>query len=114
MSCGRSWPSIRLNVIELRLSSAARADLVGIRIYSNQQFGGDTADAYFLGFDDAFDLLGRHPKAGEAKAKLGKGIRCLMHRKHRIFYQVDGEVVLIVRVVHHAMDARRALQGAAG
>lgn len=96
---------------ELRLSSAARADLVGIRIYSNEHFGGEAADRYFVGFDEAFDLLVRHPKAGEVKANLGKGIRSIIHMRHRIFYRTDGESVLIVRIVHHAMDARRALRG---
>ena len=98
---------------ELRLSAAARADLVAIRIYSNDQFGRETADAYFLGFDDLFDLLIRHPRAGEKKSALGKNIRCLVHRRHRILYRVDGETVVIVRIVHHAMDLRRALKGAA-
>lgn len=93
---------------------AARADLLTIREYSIEQFGGMVADNYFLGFDDAFDLLADHPQAGAARPELGKGIRCLVHRRHRIFYCVEGDVVLIVRIVHHAMDAKRALKKAAG
>jgi toxin ParE1/3/4 len=95
---------------ELDLSPAARADLVAIRIYSVEQFGGEVADSYFLGFDAAFSLLREHPLAGAACVGLGKGIRCLTHRRHRLFYHLDGDTVVILRVVHHAMDARRALQ----
>ncbi len=93
-------------------SLAARTDLLEIREYSIEQFGGDVADTYFLGFDEAFDLLASHPLIGSARPELGKGIRCLVHRRHRIFYSFDGETVLIVRIVHHAMDVRRALKGA--
>lgn len=95
-------------------SLAARTDLLEIREYSIEQFGGDVADTYFLGFDEAFDLLASHPLIGPARPELGKGIRCLVHRRHRIFYSFDGETVLIVRIVHHAMDVRVALKRAAG
>ncbi len=99
---------------ELDLSPAARADLFEIRVYSVDQFGGEVADSYFLGFDAAFALLREHPMAGAARADLGNGIRCLIHRRHRIFYHIVGDTVLIVRVVHHAKDARKALKRAAG
>lgn len=33
----------------------------------------------------------------------------LAHRKHRIFYRVEGENVLIVRILHHARDAKGML-----
>jgi toxin ParE1/3/4 len=96
---------------ELDLSPAARADLVEIRRYSIEQFGAAIADAYFLGFDQAFDVLRRHPLSGSQQLELGKGLRCYTHRKHRIFYIVEAELVLIVRIIHHARNARRALNG---
>src|SRR3546814_18942750 len=65
------------------------------------------------GFGQAFDLLRQHPKAGAAWPKLGEDIRCLVHRRHRIFYQEQDGTVLIVRVVHHAMDEQRVLRGGA-
>lgn len=99
---------------ELDLSPAARADLVDIRVYSVDQFGGEIADSYFLGFEAAFALLRQHPLAGASRPELGNTIRCLVHRRHRIFYTFEGELVLIVRIVHHAMNARTALRGSAG
>lgn len=105
----RSWPSARPGVAKVWLSPAARADLVAIRDYSIEQFDPDTADAYFLGFDSLFDLLSEHPLAGQAKPELGRDIRSMVHRRHRIFYQVEGDLVLILRILHHARDARTAL-----
>lgn len=98
----------------LRLSPPARADLAAIDEYSTDQFGDEVAAIYSRGFKAVFDQLRRHPRLGEAKPKLGKGIRQITHRQHRIFYRVEGDVVQIVRVVHHAMDARRVLKGKAG
>jgi len=101
-------------VLRVIPTQAARADLVYIREYSFEQFGPDIADEYFLGFEAAFDRLAGFPLSGSAHAELGKDIRCLVHRRHRIFYTVQGDTVLIVRIVHHAMDVRQALMGAVG
>ena len=110
MFCAKLWPSIRLVVTSVKLSSAARADFVEIRKYSNEQFNADVADTYFTGFDELFDLLRRHPLAGAAKPELGTNIRCAVHRKHRIFYRFDGDIVLVIRIIHHACDAKRELK----
>jgi toxin ParE1/3/4 len=97
-------------VAELDISPQARQDLVEIRIYSLEQFGPVVADVYFLGFDQAFDRLARHPHVGVPKPELGSGVRCLVHRRHRIFYIIEDDVVVIVRIIHHACDTRSALK----
>lgn len=99
---------------EVKFSNAAEADLVEIDEFSASRFGEDVAETYMHGFGDAFGLLRDFPLAAPLHPELGEGVRCLVHRQHRIFYCVDGDVVLIVRIVHHAMDADRALKGAAG
>jgi toxin ParE1/3/4 len=93
-------------------SQAARDDLVVIRLYSIEQFGPDVADEYFLGFDESFDLLARYPLAGNETSEYGKACRCLVNRRHRIFYTVGKDVVRIIRILHYAMDVKRMLKGA--
>ena len=95
-------------------TKAARNDLLAIREYSLEQFGGDTADTYFLGFEEAFDLISAHPLAGVSRPDLGEGIRCLIYRRHRIFYRCEEDLVQIIRIVHYAMDVRQALKGGKG
>ena len=90
----------------LRLTAAARTDLVEIRRYSIAEFGGSVADAYFRGFKEAFALLRERPFAGAQRPDLPAGVRCLLHRRHKILYQVNGDRVLIVRVIHHARNAK--------
>jgi toxin ParE1/3/4 len=96
-------------VARIRLLSTAKTDLIEIRQFSFAEFGPDVADAYFLGFKKAFSLLRTHPLAGAEKPNLGSDIRCLVHRRHRIFYSVEGDLILIRRIIHHARDARSAL-----
>lgn len=95
---------------ELDLSPKARDDLVDIRLYSLENFGPDMADAYFLSFDQAFDRLATHPYIGVGCPEFGIGMRCLVHRRHRIFYVIENETVVIVRIIHHARDNTRALK----
>lgn len=93
----------------LRLSTAARADLVEIRKYSLLEFGHEVADTYLRGLNTVFALLRERPFAGASRADLGDGLRCFTHRRNRIFYRIESDLVLVVRIVHHTQSARRAL-----
>jgi toxin ParE1/3/4 len=93
----------------LRLSRTAEAEFEAIDAYSHEQFGDEVATTLMRGFGELFDMLRRHPLAGQAAFELGEGIRSLKHRSHRIFYRVEKNEVRIVRILHHAMDAKLAL-----
>ena len=95
---------------ELDISPKAHDDLVDIRLYSLEKFGPDVADAYFLSFDQAFDRLSARPLIGKYHPEPGPGMRCLVHHRHRIFYLIENEMVVIVRIIHHARDNLRALK----
>ena len=94
---------------ELRLRAAADADLVEILDCSLETFGEAVATEYLRSFEGAFDLPRRHPQAGALRAEIDPPIRCLPHRRHRIFYDLEGDIVWIVRVLHHAMDPQGRL-----
>ena len=94
---------------ELRLSAAADADLAAILDFSIAQFGRETAEAYLRGIDKALDLLRRHPGVGALRAEITPPVRCLPHRSHRIFYDIEGDTVWIVRVIHASMDVEGRL-----
>ncbi|GLT01073.1 hypothetical protein GCM10007897_24640 [Sphingobium jiangsuense] len=96
----------------LRLTKAASEDLAAIDAYGVERFGEDAADEYIRGFHEAFALLRAHPLAGAERAELGRAIRCFVHMRHRLFYRVTGNEVLVIRIVHHAQDARAAFRKA--
>jgi plasmid stabilization system protein ParE len=35
-------------------------------------------------------------------------VRCIVYRRHRIFYIVTVELVQVLRIFHHSRDVRRA------
>ena len=57
------------------------------------------------GLRKVFHLVGERPRAGAREDDLGHKVRSFSYRSHRVFYQVDDDAVLIVRVLHHAQDA---------
>ena len=93
----------------LELSVAADADLFDILAYGTAVYGAIASDAYFAGLSDTFDFLCRHAEAGPVEESTGLGLRRWRYRQHRIFYRVDEEVILIVRIFHVAADAVRQL-----
>jgi toxin ParE1/3/4 len=97
-------------VARVRLSRLADSDLTDILAYGEENFGLTAAESYFDSFGKAFDLLARHPRIG-AEAFPGDAVtRVLHHRRHRIFYEAREDGILILRVLHHAMDADRRLR----
>jgi toxin ParE1/3/4 len=96
-------------VARLRLSAEARADLTEIEEYGAERFGDEAAAAYLRGFNKVSAQLRRYPLSAMARDDYGDGVRCLTHGSHRIVYIFDGEEVLIVRILHHTRDVRKAL-----
>jgi len=90
----------------VKLSAAARADLSEIQRYSIREFGLEVANAYLRGMNGAFALLAEHPFAGALETDLGDAIRCLRHKRHRIYYRVVKDEIAVMRIIHHARDVQ--------
>ena len=95
---------------EVKLSAAARRDLARLDDFSAAEFGGDVADEYTRGLKAVFDLLKRHPRAGQAHREYGPSVRCKTHRSHRIIYRIEGKAVFVMRILHHSRDVNRHLR----
>ena len=87
---------------EAILSPEASAGLDNILIYGLTHHGEVPAAAYLRGFNAAFKRLEDYPFSGQIDEETG--FRRWHHRSHRIFYRVDRDVVLIVRIIHHSRD----------
>jgi toxin ParE1/3/4 len=98
-------------VAEVRLRAAAAADLADILHYSIQSFGAEVAEDYVRSFERVFDLLREHPEAGAFRIGIAPPIRCVSHRRHRIYYDMEEGTVWVVRILHHAVDEHRWLTG---
>lgn len=80
-----------------------------IDLYGIVNFGAAPAERYMSGFFDAFDRLARFPEIGPPYPGIRPAIRFLTYREHHIFYDYDGETVVVVRILHHAANAKRVL-----
>ena len=81
-----------------------------ILAYRTAVHGEAASDSYYAGLSDAFAFLCEHPEAGQIDEDSGLGLRRWRYRQHRIFYRVNGDTLLVVRVFHVAADAVRWLK----
>lgn len=92
----------------LIFSSDAGADIDEIAVFSIRSFGRDVADDYLAGLEFACERLQEFPEMAAVYPRLRPAVRCLIYRSHRVFYRADDDSVLILRILHHRRDAKRA------
>ena len=95
---------------QLDLKAVARADLADILEYSVSEFGRRVAAKYMRGLSHAFTRLEEYPEIGPLSPDIAPEIRLLRYRNHHIFYRIEGDLILVMRVLHHAMDAKGRLK----
>lgn len=95
--------------MRLKVSRRAENDLADIRDYSVEQFGVERAIAYLDAIEAAFRLIMDYPEIGSVQPKVVPPVRSYAVQRHRIFYAVEADVVLVQRVLHSSMDAGRWL-----
>lgn len=95
--------------MRLELSRKAQADLDDIRDYSVEQFGVVRAIAYIDAIEQAFRRILSFPEIGTPHPKVKPPVRSLACQQHRILYSIEDRTILVVRILHGAMDAERHL-----
>jgi toxin ParE1/3/4 len=91
-----------------QLAAQARTDLDAIWDYVFTESGNaDIADRIIRSITERLYLLARFPNVGRARDdELGAGRRSFPVRDYIIIYRVEGEDVLILRVVHGRRDIK--------
>lgn len=109
-----------------RLSRLARSDIVDILAWSAEHFGDDARDRYQRLLVTAMNEIATDPAGAGSKLRpeIGPGIRSWHLRssrdragkpsvhspRHFVIYRVDGDLVVIGRVLHDAMDVPAHLE----
>lgn len=93
--------------MRLELSRKAQSDLDDIRNFSVLHFGVDRAIAYLDAFEATFRRILDFPEIGAPHFALNPAARTLGCQRHRVYYELSGDTVLIVRILHQAMDVTR-------
>ena len=95
---------------QLEISVAADADLFDILAYGTAVHGEAASDSYYSGLSSALAFLCANSEAGQIDEESGLGLRRWRYRQHRVFYRVQGDTLLIVRILPGAADAVRRLR----
>ena len=78
--------------------------------FSLIHFGVSQTATYLDGFDKAWLTLGENPLAGRVLRPGRREIRSWPCGSHRIYYEVRGSTLWVIRIVHMAMDQDKAMR----
>lgn len=92
-----------------RLAPEAEADLDELWHYIASNGSVETADRVVDAITTRFFLLGTHPRAGRRRDDLRPGMRAFPVGDHLVFYRVEGDDALILRVVRGSRDLETVL-----
>jgi len=88
-----------------RLAPRAKADLEEIAFYVFVESGSlEIANRLVDSITDRFVLLGTHPSAGRRRDDLRPGIRSFPVGSYLVLYRVEGNDVVVQRVVRGSRD----------
>lgn len=94
---------------EFRLRPAALRDLEGIWRYTVQQWGVEQAVQYADTLNASFEALAQNPYIAATCEHIRSGYRCQRVERHAVYFRVEKDTVVVVRVLHERMDAPRHL-----
>ncbi|GGZ28753.1 type II toxin-antitoxin system RelE/ParE family toxin [Asticcacaulis endophyticus] len=93
---------------DFKLSHLAFEDLKDIAKYTRHNYGAAQSQKYRASLKASCEALSQHPSLGH-EATVAQGLRAFDHQFHTIYYVPTDKGVLIVRILHQSMDARRHL-----
>jgi toxin ParE1/3/4 len=88
----------------IRKSALAEEDLLGIWLYSFEQWNEVQADRYLDELDRGIRLLAGNPRLGVRRDHIRTGYRVLQIERHAIYYTARDSTINIVRILHEQMD----------
>jgi toxin ParE1/3/4 len=89
-----------------RLSTAAKADLDGIRAYTLERWGRAQWLAYYREIARTLERIAAESGTGRRRDGFRPGMRSVPCRAHVVFYvELDGSGIGIVRILHARQNA---------
>jgi toxin ParE1/3/4 len=88
----------------------AEADLIDIFLESAQRFGTKQAEIYAAKLSACFELLETMPSMARERLEISPPVRVHFHGSHVIAYVLDGDDIVLLRVLHERRDWEGELQ----
>lgn len=95
--------------MRFQLTNKAYNDLKAIAKYTQTTWGVEQRSEYLSRLDQSFHLIAENIGIGRNCDHIRSGYYSYPVGKHLVFYKVEEEMVLIVRVLHQNMDIKRQL-----
>ena len=73
--------------------------------------GAGTAEHYLAQLRSAAQRLLVHPRSGRVYEMEGQKYRSLRSGRHLIFYRIEADAIVVVRILHDRMDIPSRLTG---
>lgn len=94
---------------EVVVLPSAEADLDAIASYTKQQWGRDQARQYLASLRAEMEALRDFPQRHSRYDSMFGTFHRAPSGDHRIYYRLEGETIIVVRVLHSRMDPSDAL-----
>ncbi len=91
------------------LTPAAEQDVRNIYEFGRITFGERKAESYFLELYDAFDRIGENPRTNPERREVEPSARIHVFHAHLIFYRIDNNHAVVVRILHGYTDWQSGL-----
>jgi toxin ParE1/3/4 len=91
--------------LRLYLTPTAKKDFRAILRYTRKTWGERQRAIYARRLTEAMDELTRYPDLGEAREDIPAGMRAKSVAQHVIFYRIDDQMLIVIRILHSRMDA---------
>lgn len=95
--------------MNFKLTNKAYADLKNIAEYTQKTWCRDQRNKYLSKMDTAFHTLADNYKLGRNRDHISDGYYSHPVGKHLVFYHIENNTVIIVRILHQSMDVERQL-----
>ena len=96
-------------MLKIKITDAAKLDLVEIGQHTESWWGRKQRDKYLRDIDSCLYSLAGEPELGRQRSELRKGCYSYSVGKHVIFYAHDAEARYVLAVLHERMDFERYL-----
>lgn len=90
--------------MHFRFSTQASQDVEDIYLYGFLNFGEKQADLYSLKIQNCIGILCANPEIGRLDTRVNPAVRRFDFESHVIFYDIEADSILIVRILHRSMD----------
>jgi toxin ParE1/3/4 len=90
--------------LRIELNADANADVRSIRAYTVRVYGDAQARRYIAGLRARMSVVAENPRIGRIYRGAEPETWRATYGQHFIYYRVEGEVLVIVRVLHQRMQ----------